>query len=78
MTLRCSYDLEHDSLYTVKWYKGRFEFFRYTPKELPNTQVFPLNGISVDVSDTIPDARTHGADAEQIHRKLKCVPSTHF
>ncbi|KAK3908325.1 B-cell receptor CD22 [Frankliniella fusca] len=50
VTLRCNYDLQDDTLYTVKWYKGRSEFFRFTPKELPNTQVFPLNGISVDVS----------------------------
>lgn len=49
VTLRCNYDLQDDTLYTVKWYKGRSEFFRFTPKELPNTQVFPLNGISVDV-----------------------------
>jgi hypothetical protein len=46
----CSYDLEGDPLYTVKWYKGRSEFFRYVPKELPHTRVFPYPGINVDVS----------------------------
>ena len=50
VTLRCTYDLENESLYTVKWYKGRQEFFRYVPKELPNTKVFPLPGVNVDVS----------------------------
>ncbi|CAG2056748.1 unnamed protein product, partial [Timema podura] len=48
--LRCTYDLEGDPLYTVKWYKGRQEFFRYVPKELPHTRVFPLPGVNVDIS----------------------------
>lgn len=48
--LRCDYDLEQEALYTVKWYKGRQEFFRYVPKELPHTRVFPLATINVDVS----------------------------
>ena len=48
--LKCRYDLEGEPLYTVKWYKGPREFFRYIPKELPSTQVFPLPGIDVDVS----------------------------
>lgn len=50
VTLQCKYDLEGEPLYTVKWYKGGKEFYRYIPKELPNTQVFPLPGIDVDVS----------------------------
>lgn len=52
VTLQCSYDLEGDELYTVKWYKGRQEFFRYVPKELPHTLVFPLPGVNVDVSES--------------------------
>lgn len=50
VTLQCRYNLEGEPLYTVKWYKGQSEFYRYLPKELPNTQVFPLPGIDVDVS----------------------------
>lgn len=53
VTLQCSYDLEGDPLYTVKWYKGRQEFFRYVPKELPHTRVFPLPGVNVDVSTNL-------------------------
>lgn len=49
-TMRCDYDLEQEALYTVKWYKGRQEFFRFVPKELPHTRVFPLATINVDVS----------------------------
>lgn len=69
--LICNYDLEGDTLYSVKWlvqnywnffflrinylnifcsrYKGRREFYRYTPKENPAMKIFPLPGISVEV-----------------------------
>lgn len=49
-SMLCLYDLEGDQLYTVSWYKGRQEFFRYVLKELPHTRVFALPGINVDVS----------------------------
>lgn len=48
--LRCSYDLEQEPLYTVKWYRGQFEFYRFTPKENPNTQIFSIEGLDVDKS----------------------------
>ncbi|KAG5894510.1 hypothetical protein JTB14_026893 [Gonioctena quinquepunctata] len=54
VTLHCKYDLEGEPLYTVKWYKGTKEFFRYIPKELPNTQMFPLPGIDVDMQKSSP------------------------
>lgn len=51
VTLECSWDLEvEETLYSVKWYRGREEFYRYIPKELPHTRVFPQRGIDVDVS----------------------------
>ena len=50
-TLGCRWALETgETLYTVKWYHGAQEFFRFVPKELPNTRVFSQTGISVDVS----------------------------
>lgn len=51
-TLKCSYDLEGDSLYSVKWYRGTLEFYRYTPTERPKTKIFPTSGITVDVSSS--------------------------
>lgn len=48
--LICAYDLEGDTLYTVKWYKGRREFYRYTPKENPAIKIFAVDGINVKVS----------------------------
>ncbi|KAH1014060.1 hypothetical protein HUJ04_002955 [Dendroctonus ponderosae] len=51
-TLQCSYDLEDDILYSVKWYRGLREFYRYTPSEHPKTKVFPFDGITVDVNSS--------------------------
>ncbi|CAG9770557.1 unnamed protein product [Ceutorhynchus assimilis] len=51
-TLRCSYELEDDILYSVKWYRGLLEFYRYTPSEHPSTKVFPFEGITVDESSS--------------------------
>lgn len=48
--MTCDYELEDDDLYSVKWYKGKREFFRYTPKEIPSIKIFKLPGIRVDVS----------------------------
>lgn len=48
--LICRYNLEGDTLYSIKWYKGRREFFRFTPKENPAKKTFPLIGITVEVS----------------------------
>lgn len=51
--LICNYDMEDDSLYSIKWYKGRREFYRYTPKEPQSIKTFPVAGISVEVSFSI-------------------------
>lgn len=48
--LLCDYDLESVALYSVKWYKNEEEFYRYTPKESPPSQVFILPYLKVDVS----------------------------
>lgn len=48
--LGCKYDLDGESLYSVKWYKDGFEFYRYVPRDMPPGQVFPLPGVDVDVS----------------------------
>uniref|UniRef100_A0A1I8NMA3 Ig-like domain-containing protein n=1 Tax=Stomoxys calcitrans TaxID=35570 RepID=A0A1I8NMA3_STOCA len=52
--LICNYDIENDTLYTVKWYRGRREFYRYTPKENPAWKIFPsaANGLSVDTTQS--------------------------
>lgn len=50
--MTCDYELENDDLYSVKWYKGKREFFRYTPKEIPSIKTFHLPGIRVDVDSS--------------------------
>uniref|UniRef100_W8BST9 Ig-like domain-containing protein n=1 Tax=Ceratitis capitata TaxID=7213 RepID=W8BST9_CERCA len=47
--LGCKYDLDGESLYSVKWYKDGFEFYRYVPRDMPPGQVFPLPGVDVDL-----------------------------
>ncbi|KZC09396.1 hypothetical protein WN55_11139, partial [Dufourea novaeangliae] len=46
VNMSCRYDLQSDTLYTVKWYKGP-EFFRYVPKEMPPIAVFGELGAKV-------------------------------
>ncbi|XP_075154184.1 beaten path Ia [Haematobia irritans] len=48
ITLKCHYDIEDDTLYSVKWYKGRREFYSYTPNENPALKVFQIPGVRVD------------------------------
>lgn len=49
----CWYDTEGDTLYAVKWYKGRREFYRYTPNETPAIKTFPIGTLSVNASSII-------------------------
>ncbi|KFB49151.1 AGAP009267-PA-like protein [Anopheles sinensis] len=46
-TFHCYYEMDGESLYSVKWYKGRREFYRYTPKESPPMKTFPVPGVQV-------------------------------
>ncbi|XP_034486014.1 uncharacterized protein LOC117790626 [Drosophila innubila] len=47
VTLSCSYDMSGHTLNSVKWYKDRLEFFRYTPLMRPVYLKFPVAGIQV-------------------------------
>lgn len=49
-TLHCAYDLDSKPLYSVKFYRGSREFYRYSPSELPTSKIFAFPGINVDVS----------------------------
>ncbi|RWS27626.1 beat protein-like protein, partial [Leptotrombidium deliense] len=46
--LNCSYDLEDDILYSIKWYKNGIEFYRFIPSDGPKE--YKLNGIYLDMS----------------------------
>ena len=49
--LICQFDMEGDTLYSVKWYKDDREFYRFVPNDRPRLQVFDTEGIHVDVSN---------------------------
>ncbi|GLH14467.1 Basal cell adhesion molecule [Gryllus bimaculatus] len=49
-TLRCHFDVGSERLYSVKWYKDEFEFYRFMPDNMPPSQVFPVPGVTLKVS----------------------------
>uniref|UniRef100_A0AAR5PMX2 Ig-like domain-containing protein n=2 Tax=Dendroctonus ponderosae TaxID=77166 RepID=A0AAR5PMX2_DENPD len=50
--LQCFYDLEGDKLYSVKWYRGSLEFFRYSPSEFPPIKQFKIRGLNIREKDS--------------------------
>ncbi|VEN62298.1 unnamed protein product, partial [Callosobruchus maculatus] len=50
--LECYFDLDGETLYSVKWYKDGNEFFRYVPRDMPPTQSFSLPGVTVDMHNS--------------------------
>ncbi|XP_049764101.1 uncharacterized protein LOC126092519 [Schistocerca cancellata] len=50
--LECHYDLEGESLYSVKWYKDGREFYRFVPRDTPPAQIFQLPGVVVDMNNS--------------------------
>ena len=47
--LGCHYDLQGEQVYSVKWYKGGLEIFRYIPSNLLlPTAVFARPGVNID------------------------------
>ncbi|KAG6458441.1 hypothetical protein O3G_MSEX010865 [Manduca sexta] len=48
VTMACLYELHDYGIYSVKWYRGTQEFYRYSPLENPTTRVLPVNGIKID------------------------------
>ncbi|XP_035903098.1 uncharacterized protein LOC118507911 isoform X2 [Anopheles stephensi] len=49
-TLRCLYELDDSPLYSVKFYRGLREFYRYSPGQQPSKKIFPFPGINVDAT----------------------------
>lgn len=47
--LECHFDMNGEALYSVKWYKDGFEFYRYVPKDHPPALVFEQTGVYVNV-----------------------------
>lgn len=47
--LECNFNLDGETLYSVKWYKDGNEFYRYIPQDKPPVLVFPLPGVTANV-----------------------------
>ncbi|XP_026274063.1 uncharacterized protein LOC113203532 [Frankliniella occidentalis] len=47
--LVCNYDLENTKLYSVKYYRGQREFFRFFASEKPQTKVFAIGKVPINV-----------------------------
>lgn len=47
--LECNFNLDGETLYSVKWYKDGNEFYRYVPQDMPPVLVFPLPGVTANV-----------------------------
>ncbi|XP_047737909.1 uncharacterized protein LOC108676436 [Hyalella azteca] len=48
--LECQFSLGSETLYSIKWYQGINEIYRYTPGKVRTQQVFHNNFLSVDVN----------------------------
>ncbi|KAK4317231.1 hypothetical protein Pmani_011675 [Petrolisthes manimaculis] len=46
--LECVWNDEGDHVYSLKWYQGINEFYRWTPLETPEVKTFPTRHFSVD------------------------------
>ncbi|XP_065345833.1 uncharacterized protein LOC135943296 isoform X2 [Cloeon dipterum] len=62
VTLKCMYDLENSTLYSIQWYKDGSMFYRFVPADEPPGQMFPLPGVSVDLQ--------HSSDSQVTLRLL--------
>ena len=48
--LNCSFDLQGEELYSIKWYKNSVEFYRFLPKsDPPQPETLECEGIYIDV-----------------------------
>ncbi|XP_014213750.1 uncharacterized protein LOC106643224 isoform X2 [Copidosoma floridanum] len=73
--LTCDYNLHSMPLYSVKWYKGGKEFYRFLPKELPPQVSFlPRVKIDMNLSDD-HSVVLNNIEANQTG-KYKCEVST--
>ncbi|RWS08773.1 uncharacterized protein B4U79_03125, partial [Dinothrombium tinctorium] len=43
--LNCSFDLENDKLYSIKWYKNNNEFYRYVPRDEQKIRIYSTPGM---------------------------------
>lgn len=74
--LNCTYNLEGDFLYSVKWYKNNVEFYRYLPSDIPPAQKYDLKGVNVDLSKSSLGNIYLGGSTQSTEGKYRCEVST--
>ena len=47
VSLVCEYDSQGEEVYSVKWYKGGLEIFRFLPSSAQPVSVFPRPGVNI-------------------------------
>ena len=52
MSLVCEYDSQGEQVYSVKWYKGGLEIFRFLPSSAQPLSVFPRPGVEILLSQS--------------------------
>jgi len=50
--LNCTWITQNSILYSLKWYQGLNEFYRWTPANEIQIQIFRVKGLSIDTSRT--------------------------
>lgn len=50
--LECNFNLDGETLYSVKWYKDGNEFYRYVPQDMPPVLVFHLPGVTANIHNS--------------------------
>ncbi|OAD55025.1 hypothetical protein WN48_05650 [Eufriesea mexicana] len=50
--LECNFNLDGETLYSVKWYKDGNEFYRYAPQDRPPVLVFQLPGVTANIHNS--------------------------
>uniref|UniRef100_T1HBE4 Ig-like domain-containing protein n=1 Tax=Rhodnius prolixus TaxID=13249 RepID=T1HBE4_RHOPR len=73
--LACKYELDGAPLYSVKFYQGDQEFYRYVPKDAPPTKVFPLPAVQVDIYESNSSVVTLNDVQKELTGVYKCEVS---
>lgn len=76
LQLDCSYDLQGAALYSVKFYQGDEEFYRFVPKESPPFRVFPRPNLQVEITESNRTRVTVRVSDKDLTGVYKCEVST--
>ncbi|XP_050309683.1 uncharacterized protein LOC126745744 [Anthonomus grandis grandis] len=74
--LLCDFDLEGEKLYSVKWYRETYEFFRYTPDDHDPIKTFPLKDINVRLHESSKNKIVLADVQRDISGKFSCEITT--